>query len=287
MRSYTYHASDLDSKVSARAAALGQVRHMLLSEIGTYVDSKITIKESSGGTKISKHDITAIAMGIVQTEILKETWNGTQYFTEVKLIADPDEIVKKLETQYKLTSIGQESSSLQKRAYPLKTASKPNSTSTHISSSGRKIALLARHGLSPRNDYEDRDVLTSLVLKNLQTEVNKIISDKTEVTPIADFDITRELLGETEKGLQSRYMCYLYDADLMIAAILEDWEQGIHSSGANHTREMSLIIYNCKQEEIDRFVFQPKYSPEGEYAREKSIRKEFRRFLKEHVSDLT
>lgn len=45
-REYTYVAGDADSKITARAMALEQVKRILLEEIGVYVHSTIEIRDT-------------------------------------------------------------------------------------------------------------------------------------------------------------------------------------------------------------------------------------------------
>ncbi len=96
IRSYRYQASETDSKLTARTAAISQVHHLLLGELGTYINSRIDIAKTSTGKGFSQHDITTLTAGIIKTEILDESWDGNEYFIRAKLIADPDEIAKKL-----------------------------------------------------------------------------------------------------------------------------------------------------------------------------------------------
>lgn len=96
IRSYRYQASETDSKLTARTAAISQVHHLLLSELGTYVNSRIDITKTDSGKGLSQQDITTLTAGFIKTEILDESWDGNEYYIQAKLIADPDEIARKL-----------------------------------------------------------------------------------------------------------------------------------------------------------------------------------------------
>lgn len=61
-REYTYQASEADSKLSARAIALEQVKRLLLEELGTYLESR----------------------------------NGKKYRLNAKIAADPEQVIKTL-----------------------------------------------------------------------------------------------------------------------------------------------------------------------------------------------
>ena len=90
VKEYTYQASEADSKLSSRSIALEQVKRLLLEELGTYLESHTEVVNF----QLKKDQITALTAGIVQTEILKEKWDGEKYWMQAKLEADADEVVK-------------------------------------------------------------------------------------------------------------------------------------------------------------------------------------------------
>jgi tetratricopeptide (TPR) repeat protein len=90
IKEYTYQASEYDSKVSCRALALEQVKRLLLEELGTYIESHTEVINF----QLTKDQITALTAGIVQTQILKEKWDGERYWVQAKIEADPDKVAK-------------------------------------------------------------------------------------------------------------------------------------------------------------------------------------------------
>ena len=99
IREYTYNASEYDSKVTSRANALAQVKELLLSEIGVFVHSqnKISTKEIDGKIKeMTSSDISVLTAGIVETKIVEEKWDGETFYIKAKMVADPDNVNKKL-----------------------------------------------------------------------------------------------------------------------------------------------------------------------------------------------
>ena len=99
IREYTYNASEYDSKVTSRANALAQVKELLLSEIGVFVRSqnKISTKEIDGKIKeMTSSDISVLTAGIVETKIVEEKWDGKTFYIKAKMVADPDNVNKKL-----------------------------------------------------------------------------------------------------------------------------------------------------------------------------------------------
>lgn len=97
IKEYTYQASEKDSKITARDNALEQVKRMLLEELGSYVESHTEVKNF----QMSKDQIVAITAGIVHTKILKEEWDGKNYWVSAEVRADPDEIGKAIEHKRK------------------------------------------------------------------------------------------------------------------------------------------------------------------------------------------
>jgi tetratricopeptide (TPR) repeat protein len=93
IKEYTYQASEADSKISSRAVALEQVKRLLLEEIGTYIESHTEVINF----QLTKDQITALTAGIVQTQILKEKWDGERYWIQAKIEADPAEVAKDID----------------------------------------------------------------------------------------------------------------------------------------------------------------------------------------------
>jgi len=100
IREYTYQASESDSKISARNQAMREVKKLLLEELGVYVESYVnyTIEERQG--HITKdfitNEIKQLSVGITETKILEEKWNGEQYYVRAEIVADPTDVVRKI-----------------------------------------------------------------------------------------------------------------------------------------------------------------------------------------------
>jgi len=93
-KEYTYAASEMDSKVSCRAVAMEQVKRLLLEELGTYLESTTEVADF----QLTKDQITAITAGIVSAEIVKESWNGREYYLMARISADPDDVLRSVDT---------------------------------------------------------------------------------------------------------------------------------------------------------------------------------------------
>lgn len=96
VREYTYQASEADSKLSARAIALQEVKRALLSELGTHVSSLVKMQSSSDGTRLDTEEIETLSAGVTRVEILDEKWNGAVYVLKAQIKADPEEVLKSL-----------------------------------------------------------------------------------------------------------------------------------------------------------------------------------------------
>jgi len=97
---YTYHASEMDSKISSRIFATEQVKKQVLQQIGMYVSTEVIhySAETNGILKeMSSSEISIIAAGIVSFSILEETWNGSSYWIKAQVEADPEDVIKALD----------------------------------------------------------------------------------------------------------------------------------------------------------------------------------------------
>ncbi|MCX5856195.1 MAG: hypothetical protein NTZ24_16765 [Deltaproteobacteria bacterium] len=94
IKEYTYQAGEADSKISSRIIALEQVKRLLLEELGTYLESETEVRNF----QLTKDQITTLTAGIIQTQILKEKWDGERYWLQAKIEADPEEVVKSVDS---------------------------------------------------------------------------------------------------------------------------------------------------------------------------------------------
>lgn len=96
IREYVYQASEADSKLTARAIALQEVKRELLSELGTHVTALVKIQSSSDGTHLGTEEIETLAAGVTRVEVLDEKWNGTVYVLKAQIKADPADVLMSL-----------------------------------------------------------------------------------------------------------------------------------------------------------------------------------------------
>ncbi len=96
LREYTYQASEADSKITARAIALQEVKRELLSELGTHVSALVKQQSSSDGRRLDTQEIETLSAGVTSVQILDEKWNGSMYVLKAQIKADPADVLKSL-----------------------------------------------------------------------------------------------------------------------------------------------------------------------------------------------
>ena len=102
-RDYTYRASERDSKVTARAAAIREMQTLLLLEIGQVLQSEQALRRLSvavdGKETFSEsfsQEIMAITAGFVEMKIIEEDWDGKFYYIAARMVVDPKEVSQRV-----------------------------------------------------------------------------------------------------------------------------------------------------------------------------------------------
>lgn len=96
IREYTHRVGDADSKVTSRQISMQEIKVELLSELGTYVNSRVEISQGNKTETEFKEEIIALTAGFVQVDMIEERFNGETYFLKAKLSADPDDVVARI-----------------------------------------------------------------------------------------------------------------------------------------------------------------------------------------------
>lgn len=99
VRDYTYNASENDSKVSARKAALRQLQALLIEEVGVEVQSSFDQSERLEGDAFSRTveaNYQSFARALTKTRILEERWNGETFYLKAEVDVDPDGLTRQL-----------------------------------------------------------------------------------------------------------------------------------------------------------------------------------------------
>lgn len=100
IRDYTYKASDLDSKVSARNNTLKLIKAGVLEEIVSYVYNNSALEQSQAGSDFRSSFVqktSSSSAGFLKARILDEDWDGFELKMKAEIKADPDRIRDELE----------------------------------------------------------------------------------------------------------------------------------------------------------------------------------------------
>lgn len=92
-REYRYQAGKTDNQISCRMIALEQVKLQLLEELGTYLESNTEV----GNFSLTRDNITVLTAGIVRTTIIDEQWDNKAYYLKARIVADPDDVTRKID----------------------------------------------------------------------------------------------------------------------------------------------------------------------------------------------
>ncbi len=100
IREYFYKASETDSKVTSRQKALIEVKALLIEELGIYVESYVNHVVTDKNGVITKdfftNEIRTLSTGTTETKILEERWDGYEYYIKAEIIADPEEVLRRI-----------------------------------------------------------------------------------------------------------------------------------------------------------------------------------------------
>ena len=100
VREYTYRAGEADSKLTSRAIALEQVKRLLLEEVGVYIKSSFSSQETEVNGAVSaltQKDIQVLSVGITQTKVLEEKWDGESYLLKAEINLDEKDVLRQLD----------------------------------------------------------------------------------------------------------------------------------------------------------------------------------------------
>lgn len=101
VREYTYNASENDSKVSARKAALQQLQVLLIEEVGVQVQSSFSNSETLDKDEFSRTvqaNYQTFASALTKTKILQEQWDGERFYLKAEIEVDPDGLSSQIAT---------------------------------------------------------------------------------------------------------------------------------------------------------------------------------------------
>ena len=101
VREYTYNASENDSKVSARKAALEQLQRAAIEEVGVQVQSSFSNKQEIKKGQLKQEilsNMKTFSQALTKTKVLAEKWNGESFYIKAEIEVDPDGITTAMNT---------------------------------------------------------------------------------------------------------------------------------------------------------------------------------------------
>jgi len=102
-REYTYNASENDSKVSARKAAMLQLQSLVIQEVGVQVQSSFSQKEVLDGDDFSRQiqaNYKTFSQALTKTRILKQKWDGESFYLKAEITVDTDNLLDQIKLVY-------------------------------------------------------------------------------------------------------------------------------------------------------------------------------------------
>ncbi len=103
IREYSYNASETDSKVSARKAAMQQMQSLLIEELGVQVQSSFSTNEKLQGDEFSrtvKANYQTFAKALTKTKIIKQSWNGEIFYIKAAISVDTKNLINQMQVVY-------------------------------------------------------------------------------------------------------------------------------------------------------------------------------------------
>jgi hypothetical protein len=91
-RDYTYHASEIDSQLSARVIALHTVTTLLMDEVAAMLDVSAEDREVS----LPSDQIESLLAGLVRPRSIEQRWDGSTYWIKAQVSADPQDMEQAL-----------------------------------------------------------------------------------------------------------------------------------------------------------------------------------------------
>ena len=99
VREYTYNASENDSKVSARKAAMQQLQLLLIQEVGVQVHASFEQTETLDNDVFSRQvqaNYQTFSRALTKTKILKQKWDGETFYLKALITVDTDSLTEKI-----------------------------------------------------------------------------------------------------------------------------------------------------------------------------------------------
>ena len=141
--------------------------------------------------------------------------------------------------------------------------------------------LIATHGqINPEEDITDEEhgLLISTLLKKL---THQFVTVGTNIKELKDHSEANGLLFESDSGDKSKLLCQKHKSDHIIAGLLD--EDFSDNPAMRDPPRMSYFVYDCQKNIKTKFKFYPAEQMSDKFVHEKSISKEYRRFIRSYI----
>lgn len=103
VREYTYNASETDSKVSARKAAMQQLQSLLIQEVGVQIHSSFDQTEKLNGDEFDRKvqaNYKTFVQALTKTKILEQKWDGENFYLKARIKVDTGNLTEQIKLVY-------------------------------------------------------------------------------------------------------------------------------------------------------------------------------------------
>lgn len=195
VRDHEYYATDYDSKYTSRINAIDGVKRELVEELGTYINSVMTIEEDDLGKQYAKHDYVTLSAGITSMKLLEEDWNRIRYYVKASLQADPEDVAKQVKA---LRENYQVEDQLRESMQQLDDSRK------QIANLKQQLALLMTNQQSAQNNTSGKsaEALNGEYLRAVQASEFQLVFQQAMKTLLLDDDFSQAFASINELAEQ-------------------------------------------------------------------------------------
>lgn len=296
IRDYSYQASEADSKLTARAIASQQLKALLISEVGVFIQSETNLNKISNLQKETTtgkskeilienytEKIQAISAGIVEMKIIDERWDGSTYYIKAEISIDTDDVNKKIDL---ILNNRQDIKDLEE--------SKRRISAAQLEIQKLQEELLKSKNESLQNDYKKS--VEKLNAEELFLKGKKAYSDKFYEIAIEHYKKAIEIDSKYTSAYNNLGLCY-FEKEKYEEAILNYqkaleldpkdagiWQNlgGVYASKENYEK---AIYFLQKSIELDPNYADAYYNLALAYAQSDNLKQALRWFKKSNELD--
>lgn len=188
IREYNYRAGEADSKLTARAIALEQVKRLLLEEIGVYISTSFeneTIEVGDEVKELTSQEIEVISAGITETKIIEEDWTGDNYYIKAEIDVDKNDVLDRLNDVVQDQERAEELEESRKRA---------DEALAQINELNKKLAALQQENEALKQEQNELDTHKEILAED------KVKEKEYEI------QLSQSMIDQQKRELQEQYL---------------------------------------------------------------------------------